>query len=84
MAEVRRAGALLLPIDSEHNAVFQSMPYDYSGNMARGGIRRILLTASGGPFRGASLDSLAQVTPEQAVAHPNWLMVQHLCSLWQP
>lgn len=74
MAEVRRAGALLLPIDSEHNAVFQSMPYNYAGDMARGGVRRILLTASGGPFRSASLDALARVTPEQAVAHPNWSM----------
>ncbi len=74
MAEVRRAGALLLPIDSEHNAVFQSMPYNYTGDMARGGVRRILLTASGGPFRSASLDALARVTPEQAVAHPNWSM----------
>lgn len=74
MAEVRRAGALLLPIDSEHNAVFQSMPYNYVGDMARGGVRRILLTASGGPFRSASLDALARVTPEQAVAHPNWSM----------
>ena len=74
MAEARRAGALLLPIDSEHNAVFQSMPYNYTGDMARGGVRRILLTASGGPFRSASLDALARVTPEQAVAHPNWSM----------
>ncbi len=74
MAEVRRAGALLLPIDSEHNAVFQSMPYNYAGDMARGGVRRILLTASGGPFRNTPLDVLARVTPEQAVAHPNWSM----------
>jgi len=74
MGEARRAGALLLPIDSEHNAVFQSMPYDYSGDMARGGVRRILLTASGGPFRTTPLDALAQITPEQAVAHPNWVM----------
>ena len=74
MVEVRRAGALLLPIDSEHNAVFQSMPYDYSGDMTRGGVRRILLTASGGPFRTASLEVLTRVTPEQAVAHPNWVM----------
>ena len=74
MAEVRRSGAVLLPIDSEHNAVFQSMPSDYSGEMARGGIRRILLTASGGPFRTAPLDVLQRVTPEQAVAHPNWVM----------
>ncbi|NJD33252.1 MAG: 1-deoxy-D-xylulose-5-phosphate reductoisomerase [Betaproteobacteria bacterium] len=74
MSEARRAGALLLPIDSEHNAVFQSMPYDYSGDMARGGVRRILLTASGGPFRTTALDALTRVTPEQAVAHPNWVM----------
>ena len=74
MAEVRRAGALLMPIDSEHNAVFQSMPCNYAGDMARGGVRRILLTASGGPFRVAPLDALARVTPEQAVAHPNWSM----------
>ena len=74
MGEARRAGALLLPIDSEHNAVFQSMPCDYSGDMARGGVRRILLTASGGPFRTTPLAALAQITPEQAVAHPNWVM----------
>ena len=74
MAEVRRSGAMLLPIDSEHNAVFQSMPHDYTGDMARGGVRRILLTASGGPFRTAPPDALTQVTPEQAVAHPNWMM----------
>jgi len=74
MAEARRAGALLLPIDSEHNAVFQSMPHNYAGDMARGGVRRILLTASGGPFRTTPLDVLTRVTPEQAVAHPNWSM----------
>jgi 1-deoxy-D-xylulose-5-phosphate reductoisomerase len=74
MADAQRAGALLLPIDSEHNAVFQSMPHDYAGNMARSGVRRILLTASGGPFRTASPEVLTSVTPEQAVAHPNWVM----------
>ncbi len=74
MAEVHRAGALLLPIDSEHNAVFQSMPHGYAGNMARGGVRRVLLTASGGPFRSTPAEALAAVTPEQAVAHPNWSM----------
>lgn len=74
MAEVHRSGALLLPIDSEHNAVFQSMPHNYAGDMTRGGVERILLTASGGPFRGTPLDALARVTPEQAVAHPNWSM----------
>jgi 1-deoxy-D-xylulose-5-phosphate reductoisomerase len=74
MAELRRAGATLLPIDSEHNAIFQSMPHGYAGDMARGGVRRILLTASGGPFRTIPLDALTRVTPEQAVAHPNWVM----------
>lgn len=74
MAEVRRAGALLLPIDSEHNAVFQSMPHGYAGDLPRGGVRRILLTASGGPFRTTPLDRLTTVTPEQAVAHPKWSM----------
>jgi 1-deoxy-D-xylulose-5-phosphate reductoisomerase len=74
MAEVKRAGAVLLPIDSEHNAVFQSMPHNYAGDMARGGVRRILLTASGGPFRATPLAALTRVTPEQAVAHPNWSM----------
>ena len=74
MSEVRQAGALLLPIDSEHNAVFQSMPHNYAGDMARGAVRRILLTASGGPFRNTPLAALTEVTPEQAVAHPNWVM----------
>jgi 1-deoxy-D-xylulose-5-phosphate reductoisomerase len=68
------AGALLLPIDSEHNAVFQSMPHGYTGDMLRGGVRRILLTASGGPFRTTPLEQLTTVTPEQAVAHPKWSM----------
>jgi 1-deoxy-D-xylulose-5-phosphate reductoisomerase len=74
MAEVRRAGATLLPIDSEHNAIFQSLPADYAGSMDAKGVRRILLTASGGPFRDADIESLATVTPEQACAHPNWVM----------
>ena len=74
MAEVHRAGALLMPIDSEHNAIFQSMPHDFAGNMDRGGVRRILLTASGGPFRAAPVEQLRSVTPAQAVAHPNWSM----------
>ncbi|TRZ57128.1 MAG: 1-deoxy-D-xylulose-5-phosphate reductoisomerase [Rhodocyclaceae bacterium] len=74
MAEVRRAGASLLPIDSEHNAVFQSLPADYAGSMEGKGVRRILLTASGGPFRNTPLEQLQSVTPEQACAHPNWVM----------
>ncbi|SER03477.1 1-deoxy-D-xylulose-5-phosphate reductoisomerase [Nitrosomonas sp. Nm51] len=74
MDKVKQHGATLLPIDSEHNAIHQSLPHDFDGNLPGKGIRRILLTASGGPFRSASLDSLAHVTPEQACAHPNWDM----------
>lgn len=74
MAEVRRSGATLLPIDSEHNAIFQSLPAHYDGSMTRQGVRRILLTASGGPFRTTPLEQLRQVTPEQACAHPKWVM----------
>lgn len=74
MDEVRRSGAELLPIDSEHNAVFQCMPPDFGRGLANVGVRRILLTASGGPFRDTPLEALAGVTPEQAVAHPNWSM----------
>ena len=71
---VRSSGATLLPIDSEHNAIFQALPRDYSGQFAAAGVRRILLTASGGPFRATPLSALQAVTPEQACAHPNWVM----------
>ncbi|HEX8987805.1 MAG TPA: 1-deoxy-D-xylulose-5-phosphate reductoisomerase [Rhodocyclaceae bacterium] len=74
MAEVRRAGATLLPIDSEHNAVFQSLPTGFAGDFEARGVRRLLLTASGGPFRNVPLERLAGVTPEEACAHPNWSM----------
>jgi 1-deoxy-D-xylulose-5-phosphate reductoisomerase len=74
MNEVRLGGAVLLPIDSEHNAVFQSLPHDYSGKLEQSGIRKILLTASGGPFRATPIDRLGGVTPDQACAHPNWVM----------
>ncbi len=74
MAEVSRSGATLLPIDSEHNAIFQSLPMGFSGDMKGSGVRRIILTASGGPFRQASRDRLALVTPDEACAHPNWVM----------
>ena len=70
MRAVADGGARLLPIDSEHNAIYQCMPSDGS----RGGVRRLLLTASGGPFRGRERASLAAVTPDQACAHPNWVM----------
>ena len=68
----RAGGAAILPIDSEHNAVFQCLPAP--GAPARAGVRRIVLTASGGPFRRASADELERVTVEQACAHPNWSM----------
>jgi 1-deoxy-D-xylulose-5-phosphate reductoisomerase len=74
MAEVKRAGACLLPIDSEHNAVFQSMPTGYMGDFTHAGVRRILLTASGGPFRTTPVEALSAITPAQAVAHPKWTM----------
>lgn len=74
MDAVRNNGATLLPIDSEHNAIFQALPRDYAGDMAASGVRKILLTASGGPFRDTPLSELQQVTPEQACAHPNWVM----------
>lgn len=79
MRVVRESGAVLLPIDSEHNAIFQSLPDGFSSCLendvpSRGGVLRLLLTASGGPFRACHPDQLAAVTPEQAVAHPNWVM----------
>ena len=74
MEAVRRSGAVLLPIDSEHNAIFQCLPTDHARGLARVGVRRILLTASGGPFRETPVAALADVTPEQACAHPNWSM----------
>jgi len=74
MDAVKAGGATLLPIDSEHNAVFQCMPDGYDGDLDSHGVRRILLTASGGPFRTRSVATLAAVTPEEAVAHPNWVM----------
>jgi 1-deoxy-D-xylulose-5-phosphate reductoisomerase len=74
MDEASRNGAELLPIDSEHNAVFQCMPGDFARGLDTVGVDRILLTGSGGPFREMPLDRLDQVTPDQAVAHPNWVM----------
>ncbi len=74
MDALHQNGAVLLPIDSEHNAIFQALPRDYDGDMARSGVSKILLTASGGPFRRTPVEELKQVTPEQACAHPNWVM----------
>jgi len=70
MAEVAAGGATLVPIDSEHNAIFQCLP----AQGGHGGVRRIVLTASGGPFRGRTREQLVDITPEQACAHPNWSM----------
>ena len=74
MQAVREHGATLLPIDSEHNAIFQCLPAAYARGLGAVGVRRILLTASGGPFRETSLAELESVSPEQACAHPNWSM----------
>lgn len=74
MQAVRDSGAVLLPIDSEHNAIFQCLPGHFAQGLERVGVRRILLTASGGPFRCTPLEQLQHVTPDQACAHPNWSM----------
>jgi len=74
MDAVSRHGATLLPIDSEHNAIYQCLPMQHRGGLSRHGVSRLLLTASGGPFREWSLEALEAVTPEQACAHPNWSM----------
>ena len=74
MDAVADSGAQLLPIDSEHNAIFQCMPAGYQSGMQAKEARRILLTASGGPFRQMPVEELVNVTPAQAVAHPNWDM----------
>jgi 1-deoxy-D-xylulose-5-phosphate reductoisomerase len=72
LSAVKEGGAVLLPIDSEHSAIFQSLPEDPATWPRR--VDKIILTASGGPFRGRDLGSLKEVTPEQACAHPNWVM----------
>ncbi len=77
MDAVAENGCQLLPVDSEHNAIFQCLPSNYT-SMAATGVERILLTASGGPFRTTDVAQLASVTPEQACAHPNWSMGQKI------
>ena len=74
MAAVNASGATLLPIDSEHNAIFQCLPPGVKPGVAPAGLRRVLLTASGGPFRDTPAEALEAVTPEAACAHPNWVM----------
>jgi len=74
LAEAAAAGATLIPIDSEHNAIFQCLPAGFRCGRADPGVRKLVLTASGGPFRELPLAELERVTPAQAVRHPNWVM----------
>jgi len=78
MRAIEEGGATLLPIDSEHSAIFQALPRGFAcgreGEFERSGVRRVLLTASGGPFRNTPIERLAKMTPQQACAHPNWVM----------
>ena len=74
METARQNGAVVLPIDSEHNAIFQVLPRDYTGRLNEHGINSIILTASGGPFLNTDLSTFDSITPEQAVKHPNWSM----------
>lgn len=74
MREVERHQAELLPIDSEHNAIFQCLPAGYRSGLSGLGVSKVLLTGSGGPFRELPLDRFPEITPEQAIAHPNWSM----------
>ncbi|MGH8229964.1 MAG: 1-deoxy-D-xylulose-5-phosphate reductoisomerase, partial [Steroidobacteraceae bacterium] len=74
LAELRASGAQLLPIDSEHNAIFQCLPQGARPGELPPGVRRILLTASGGPFLDWTAEAMASATPDQACAHPNWVM----------
>lgn len=78
METAQRNHAKILPIDSEHNAIFQVLPRDFSGNLDAHGIQSIILTASGGPFLETPLDTLPHITPEQAIKHPNWSMGQKI------
>jgi 1-deoxy-D-xylulose-5-phosphate reductoisomerase len=74
MQAVEEGGATLLPIDSEHNAIFQVMPHEKHTSLLDGGVKKILLTASGGPFRKSSVEEIKRVTVKQALNHPNWVM----------
>lgn len=74
LAEAARSGAVLIPTDSEHNAIFQCLPRDYARDPAAHGVSKIILTASGGPFRSWTPAQMAKATPDQACAHPTWTM----------
>ncbi|MFS6937494.1 1-deoxy-D-xylulose 5-phosphate reductoisomerase [Neisseria animaloris] len=78
METARANGAKVLPVDSEHNAVYQVLPQDYSGRLNVHGIQSIILTASGGPFLDTDLSTFDHITPAQAVKHPNWSMGQKI------
>jgi 1-deoxy-D-xylulose-5-phosphate reductoisomerase len=74
MDAVVASGAVLLPVDSEHNAIFQALPRDFDGSLSHAGVKRLWLTASGGPFLRTARELLRKVTPDQACAHPKWVM----------
>ncbi|PIT12932.1 1-deoxy-D-xylulose-5-phosphate reductoisomerase [Snodgrassella alvi] len=74
MQTVQQNGARLLPVDSEHNAIFQALPADYQGDLEQAGVTSLILTASGGPFLHTALADFAAITPEAAIRHPNWQM----------
>ncbi|MES2489087.1 MAG: 1-deoxy-D-xylulose-5-phosphate reductoisomerase [Pseudomonadota bacterium] len=78
MDAAEQSGATIIPIDSEHNAIFQCLPAAYRCGAVPKGVKRLVLTASGGPFRETSLADLPKVTPQQAVRHPNWVMGQKI------
>lgn len=78
METAQAHGAAVLPVDSEHNAIFQVLPRDYTGRLNEHGIESIILTASGGPFLNTDLAAFAAITPAQAVKHPNWSMGQKI------
>ena len=78
METARRSGAQVLPIDSEHNAIYQVLPENYTGSLHAHGIQSIILTASGGPFLETDLSAFDRITPAQAVKHPNWSMGQKI------
>ena len=78
MQTAQQHSARVLPIDSEHNAIFQVLPRDYTGRLKNHGISSIILTASGGPFLEADLMGFADITPAQAIKHPNWSMGQKI------
>ena len=80
MNEVKNSGSQLLPIDSEHNAIFQCLPFDYGSpkSSSSASITKLILTGSGGPFLNTSAEKLSDISVEQACNHPNWVMGQKI------